>query len=230
MPRKKATETSAAQRAKTLDRNRRNAISSERTEIIDPSRDAPEPGSSDSIAASLIEGARALQEMHSQVGEQNVPDLNTHTPTDYASVSGDSPEIPKGAAEQLIEQISNKINGQKVIQRNFELAQNVEISRQGLAKFLQSQVKAGTAMEGVSTTVAQHETQIETTRLEREKALQRAIEADGLQGLRDLVSQEAQQKQALKSAQIAKLEAKTAKLLNDDIGTADTAEALPSDY
>lgn len=44
-------------------------------------------GPQDSVAASLIQGAQALQNTHSQVGAQNLPDLNTHAPTDYSQVS-----------------------------------------------------------------------------------------------------------------------------------------------
>lgn len=230
MPRKKttATESSAAKRAKA------SAAKAATTTV--PSSPVSSPSGltptsrQDSVAASLIQGAQSLQTTHSQVGSQSLPDLNTHAPTDYAQVSGDSPEMTKSEADQAIEQINNKINGQKVIQKNMELAQNVETSRQGLAKFLQAQVKAGTAMEGVSSDVAKHEAQVETTRVERERALQKALEAEGLESMRELVTQEAQQRHALHSAKIARLEQKTARLLNDDTGTVDAPEALPAEY
>lgn len=231
MPRKATSKESAATRAKTRSRaNKTSASESSSIAPNSPELPARTRKDSGSIAQSLIDGAQQLQETHSQLGSQNVPDLNSHAPTDYAAVSGDSPEIPKSEAEAMIEQIGNKINGQKVIQKNLELASNVELSRQGLAKALQSQVKAGAAMEGVSAEVAKHEAQVESTRLERERALQKALEADGLQALRDLITQEAQQKHALKSAQIARLEQKTARLLNDDIGSVDSPEALPIEY
>lgn len=86
---------------------------------------------------------------------------------------------------------------------------------------------AATGLEGVSTEVARHENQVENTRIEREKALQKALEAEGLEGLRDLVTQKAQQENAYRSAQIAKIERKTARLLDDDINTNEEAEALP---
>ena len=85
-------------------------------------------------------------------------------------------------------------------------------------------------MEAISTNVALHQTQVEATRLEREKALQKALEAEGLEGMRELVTQEAQQKQALQSAKIARLEQKTARLLNDDTGTVEAPEALPIEF
>lgn len=230
MPRRKttATESSAAKRAKASASQAATATVPS-SPISSPSGITP-ASKQDSVAVSLIQGAQALQNTHSQVGLQNLPDLNTHAPTDYAQVSGDSPDMTKSEADVAIEQINNKINGQKVIQKNMELAQNVETSRQGLAKFLQAQVKAGTAMEAISTNVAQHEAQVEGTRLEREKALQKALEAEGLEGMRELVTQEAQQKHALHAAKIARLEQKTARLLNDDTGTVDAPEALPVEY
>lgn len=230
MPRKPKEETSAAKRAKASTRKTTTATAPSASVNAPSGLATPATNAPGSVAASLVQGAQALQNAHSQVGTQDLPDLNAHAPTDYTQVSGNSPEMTRSEADTAIERINNKINGQKVIQKNMELAQNVEMSRQGLAKFLQAQVKAGTAMEGISTNVAQHEAQVESTRLESEKALQKALEAEGLEGMRELVTQEAQQKHAYRSARISKLEQKTAHLLNDDMGTVDTPDALPAEY
>lgn len=243
MPRKKAT---AAESAASKPAAQRAKASSQKAKAAAASSGAPMPtaptGSvarasgvtpsapQESVAAALVQGAQALQNTHSQPGSENLPDLNTHTPTDYTQASGDGPEMTKSEADAAIEQIERRINAQKVIQKNMDLAQNVETSRQGLAKYLQSMVKAGVAMESISGEVAKHESQVEGTRLEREKALQKALEADGLEGMRDLVTQEAQQKHALKSARIARLEQQTARLLNDDAGVVDAPEAVPVEY
>lgn len=224
------TQPNAAQRAKASARRTKAKPTAVPTTPVSAPSGITRRDSQPSVALALVEGAKTLQNTHSQPGQQNLPDLNTHVPTDYAKVSGDSPELTKSEADQAIERIDQKINGQKVIQRNFQLAQDIETSRQQLAKFLQGQVKAGTAMEAVSTSVAQHQTQVENTRLENEKALQKSLEADGLQGMRELVTQEAQQKHALQAAKIARLEQKTARLLNDDVGTGEAPEALPIEF
>ena len=80
----------------------------------------------------------------------------------------------------MLAAIRRKINGVKIMRENAILGNEVEGLRGDLAKMLTSRVKAATGLEGVSSEVARHEAQIETTRLEREKTLHKALEAEGL--------------------------------------------------
>ena len=186
----------------------------------------------ESVSQTLIESAQVLLEEHASAPTQTLANISTLAPNDYTEVSGAAPEMGAGETQEKLAAIERQINGVKVMRKNSELTTEVEGLRSDVAKTLQARVKAATHFESVSGEVARHETQIEATRLEREKALQKALEAQGLEGLRDLISQKAQQEHAYRSAQIAKLERKTARLLNDDIEVADSAEPLPigTDY
>lgn len=189
------------------------------------------PSAQESIAQTLVQSATLVQDEHSKPPIQTLENVSGLSPTDYTQVSGNAPEVSDPEFNRMLVAIRQKINGVKLMRENAILGNEVEGLRGDLAKMLTSRVKAATGLEGVSTEVARHEAQIETTRLEREKTLHKALEAEGLEGLRELVSQKAQQEHAFRAAQIARLERKTAKLLDEDINT-DSAEPLPigADY
>ncbi|PSN14902.1 hypothetical protein C7271_21335 [filamentous cyanobacterium CCP5] len=189
------------------------------------------PTAQESIAQTLVQSATLVRDEHSKPPIQTLDNVSDLSPTDYTQVSGNAPEIADAEFNRMLATIKRKINGVKIMRENAVLGNEVEGLRSDLAKMLTSRVKAATGLEGVSSEVARHEAQIETTRLEREKTLHKALEAEGLEGLRDLVTQKAQQEHAYRSAQIARLERKTAKLLDDDLNT-DSTEPLPigADY
>jgi hypothetical protein len=184
------------------------------------------PTAQESVAQTLVQSAALVRDEHSKPPIQTLENVSGLSPTDYTQVSGNAPEVIDADFNQMLMAIRRKINGVKIMRENALLGHEVEGLRGDLAKMLATRVKAATSMEGVSAEVARHEAQIEATRLEREKALHKALEAEGLEGLRELVTQKAQQEHALRSAQIARLERKTAKLLDEDIPT-DNPEALP---
>jgi hypothetical protein len=184
------------------------------------------PTAQESVAQTLVQSAALVRDEHSKPPIQNLENVSGLSPTDYTQVSGHAPEVTDSDFNQMLTAIRRKINGVKIMRENALLGHEVEGLRGDLAKMLSARVKAATSMEGVSAEVARHEAQIEVTRLEREKALHKALEAEGLEGLRELVTQKAQQEHALRSAQIARLERKTAKLLDEDIPN-DPSEALP---
>lgn len=189
------------------------------------------PTAQESVAQTLVQSAALVRDEHSKPPIQNLENVSSLSPTDYTQISGNAPEIADPEFNRMLAAIRRKINGVKIMRENAILGNEVEGLRGDLAKMLTSRVKAATGLEGVSSEVARHEAQIETTRLEREKTLHKAMEAEGLEGLRELVTQKAQQEHAFRSAQIARLERKTAKLLDEDINT-DSAEPLPigADY
>jgi transcriptional regulator of heat shock response len=177
------------------------------------------PTAQESVAQTLVQSAALVRDEHSKPPIQNLENVSGLSPTDYTQVSGHAPEVTDSDFNQMLTAIRRKINGVKIMRENALLGHEVEGLRGDLAKMLSARVKAATS-------VARHEAQIEVTRLEREKALHKALEAEGLEGLRELVTQKAQQEHALRSAQIARLERKTAKLLDEDIPN-DPSEALP---
>lgn len=183
------------------------------------------------VAQTLVQSASLLRDEHSKPPVQDLPNVSELAPSDYTEVSGNAPEIPDETFQQMLAAIKRKINGVKIMRENAVLGNEVEGLRFDLSKLLTSRVRAATGLEGVSTAVAVHENQVEVTRLEREKALQKALEAEGIEGLRDLVTQKAQQEHAFRAAQIARLERKTARLLDEDLGT-DSPAPLPvgADY
>jgi hypothetical protein len=189
------------------------------------------PTAQESVAQTLVQSAALVRDEHSKPPIQNLENVSSLSPTDYAQVSGNAPEIADPDFNRMLAAIRRKINGVKIMRENVLLGNETEGLRSDLAKMLTSRIKAATGLEGVSAEVARHEAQVETTRLEREKTLHKALEAEGLEGLRELVTQKAQQEHAFRSAQIARLERKTAKLLDEDINT-DSAEPLPigTDY
>jgi hypothetical protein len=184
------------------------------------------PSVQESVAQTLVQSATLVRDEHSSPPIQSLDNVSGLAPTDYKQVSGNAPEIDDAAFQQMLAAIKRKINGVKIMRENAVLGNEVEGLRFDLSKLLTSRVKAATGLEGVSTVVAQHESQVEATRMEREKALQKALEAEGIEGLRDLVTQRAQQEHAYKSAQISRLERKTARLLDDDLGTDSTAPPI----
>lgn len=177
----------------------------------------------ESVAQTLVQSANLLRDEHSKPPIQSLENVSGLAPTDYTQASGNAPEIADGEFQRRLAAIKRRINGVKIMRENAVLGNEVEGLRLDLAKMLTSRVKAATGLEGVSAEVARHEAQVESTRLEREKALHKALEAEGVEGLRDLITQKAQQDHAFRSAQIAKLEQKTARLLGDDLDSADEA-------
>lgn len=185
----------------------------------------------ESVAQTLIQSAELVRDEHSKPPIQTLENVSGLAPSDYTQVSGNAPEIADPEFQRMLAAIKRKINGVKIMRENAVLGNEVEGLRFDLSKLLTSRVKAATGLEGVSTAVAQHENQVESTRMEREKALQKALEAEGIEGLRDLVTQKAQQEHAYRSAQIARLERKTARLLDEDPGTDSTPPLLSgADY
>lgn len=181
------------------------------------------PTAQESVAQTLVQSANLVRDEHSQPPIQTLENVSGLAPTDYQKVSGSAPEIDDAEFQQMLAAIKRRINGIRIMRENAVLGNEVEGLRLDLSKMLTTRVKAATGLEGVSAEVARHEAQVESTRLEREKALHKALEAEGVEGLRDLITQKAQQENALRAAQISKLEQKTARLLGDDLDSPDVA-------